>query len=77
MNRFTVIETYNDPVFDKIEDEFYSNFSSDDWTFIFIANDNRMRKTTIERAIRTVHPTACDYQFAKVNDRWMAVSYHS
>lgn len=77
MKDIQVIESYNDPEFDKIEQDFYTNFTPDDWTFIMVAKRSNMRKSTIERAIREAHPSACDFQFAKVRGFWMAVSYHS
>ena len=77
MKDIKVIESYNDPEFDKIENDFNCNFTNDDWSFIMIAERANMRRNTIERFIRNSHPSACDFQFAKVRGRWMAVSYHS
>lgn len=77
MDRIKVIGSYDDPEFDKIEHDFYCNFTVDDWSFIMVAQDDKMRKSTIEKRIREEHPSACDFQFAKVHGRWMAVSYHS
>jgi hypothetical protein len=77
MKNIRVIETYNDPGFSNIEVDFYNNFIPDDWSYIMVSERPNMRKSTIEKAIRATHPRACDFQFAKVAGRWMAVSYHS
>lgn len=66
-----IIEGYNDPSFDSVEDMFYSNFTPDDWDFIIIGKTKTaVRKHAEKRFV-------CDYSMKKIEDNWVAVTYHS
>jgi hypothetical protein len=77
MKDIKVIECYEDPEFEKIADDFYGNFTADDWSYIMVAEKPSVAESTIRKAIIKAHPSAIDFQFAKIRGFWMAVSYHS
>lgn len=73
MKNMIVIESYNDPLFPEWEDRFYNNFNPDDWDFILIHKS----KAKVEATAAKLHPHACHVSMKKVDNVWMAVTYHS
>lgn len=66
-----IIFGYNDPLFPEFEDRFYNNFTPDDWDYIIVG---KTKKAVLNEAMKKM---VCDFQIAKVDGDWMAVTYHS
>ena len=66
-----VIESYDDPRFAAVKEDFYSNFIPDDWDHIITGKT----KAAVERRARQV--VRLDYEIKRIANGWMAVTYHS
>ena len=68
----TIIESCCE-FYDRITENFYNNFTPDDWSYIVIAYD----KDTVIKTAETLHPTAIDVSVVKIGEEFWAVTYHS
>lgn len=66
-----VVDGRRDPEFNLYENDFYSNFTPDDWDYIIVGSNREI----VEEHARQL--AVLDYEVAPIANAWMAVTYHS